>query len=146
MTILGAAGFYAVSPTTVYTFDLLFSVTEDNYDISVIPTFYLRQIPRFNLLKTYSVTSTYKYSMLGINSALLDVNMTVLNVNGTVFFTARFRVDTLAEHKFQVDKQYDATSYTRNVTLQLDAYLFVDFDNQTDIERTFSGEWELTLP
>lgn len=141
-----AVCYIAITPMTVYTFDILFTVN-DNYDMSFLPTYYLREISTASfILSKHSVQSSHTYSLAGISSVYLNVNASAFNEDGVSFFNGSVVINTLAEHKIYFDRQYDAASYTKNLTLHIDAHLLIDFDERADIDKTYHGEWNLVIP
>lgn len=142
-------GTYYALPLQVYVCEILFNVSQ-NYEMMFTPSFFLAQMPRYSL-RPYSITiiHPYTYTLFGdIQQILLQVNATATNANGILFFNGSLTVNTLADQKIQFYRDYNSTEFTKNLTLTIDAHLFVDFLNetQTDIDKTYNGQWSLTLP
>lgn len=133
-------------PVEAYTLAILCGVS-DNYELKFSPSIYIRQIPRSTLIQGASISPPlHTYSLFGIVQVIVKVNATALNENGIVFFDGRFIFDTLADRKIELYRTYDATYQTSKITLRLDAFLFIDFENGTDVNKEYHGSWDLTLP
>jgi len=116
-------------------------------ELKLTPSFYIQQVPRSTLIQGASVSPPlHTYSLFGVVQVVIKVNATALNENGTVFFDGRFIFDSLAERKVELYRTYDAAYQTSKITLRLDALLFIDFENGTDINKEYHGSWDLTLP
>jgi hypothetical protein len=125
----------------------IFAKVGDNYELNLSPDVFVRQVSLGAGLRGYSISEPlHTYSLFGINQVLITVNATALSENGTVFFDGRFVLDTLADRKIELYRTYDANYQTAQVTLRLDALLFIDFENSTDISKEYHGTWNLTLP
>lgn len=132
-------------PVQVFTLSIYMYVSED-YDLTFSPNYFISSIPRYTL---WSQPSTYLikgYNFLGVESVYLDLNVSAWNTNGTVFFDGRITVDSLADQKIVFYREYQRDLFTKNLTVQLDAYVFVDRTNDTDIEKSYSNQWNLVIP
>jgi len=145
--IICLGGFVASTGIQVYALTILCTYTDD-FDLVFNPSFYVAQVPRFSMLRPLTVSqSSVPLTLIGpVDRIILNINVTATNINGTVFFNGTLHLDTLADQKITFLREYEATAFTNTLTLQVDAYLLVDYSDQPDMERVYSGSWELTLP
>jgi hypothetical protein len=132
-------------PIQFYALSVLCAFT-DNYEMVFTPTFYVSHGSRMTVSPAVSETAPPMALAGPVDSIYLSINITAVNVNGSMFFNGSLLLNTLADQKITFVKDYDSASFTKNLTLSIDAYLLVDYSNQPDLERSYSGQWELTLP